>query len=51
MAGAVVGTMAGYSEIPSNWKGAVTTVGGTCLQFAKGLNPYEMAEELLKVSP
>lgn len=51
MAGAVVGTMAGYSEIPSKWKGAVTTVGGTCLQFAKGLNPYEMAEELLKVSP
>lgn len=37
MAGAVVGTMAGYSEIPSNWKGAVSTVGGTCLQFAKAL--------------
>lgn len=50
MAGAVAGAIAGYESIPSNWKGAVTTVGGTCLEFAKGLNPYEMAESLLKVA-
>lgn len=50
MAGAVAGALAGYTSIPDNWKGAVTSVGGTCLQFAKGLNPYAMAEELLKVA-
>jgi len=50
MAGAVAGALAGYSAIPDSWKGAVTTVGGTCLQFAKGLNPYEMAEKLMKVA-
>jgi len=50
MAGAVAGALAGYSAIPENWKGAVTSVGGTCLQFAKGLNPYTMAEELLKAA-
>jgi len=50
MAGAVAGALAGYASIPDNWKGAVTSVGGTCLQFAKGLNPYAMAEELLKVA-
>lgn len=47
MAGAVAGAMAGYSAIPENWKKAVITVGGTCLQFAKGLNPYELAEKLI----
>ena len=45
-----IAAIAGYESIPSNWKGAVTTVGGTCLEFAKGLNPYEMAESLLKVA-
>ena len=47
MAGAVAGAISGYESIPANWKGAVTTVGGTCLEFAKGLNPYEMADSLL----
>ena len=47
MAGAVAGTIAGYSSIPENWKNAVITVGGTCLEFAAGLNPYVLAEELL----
>jgi ADP-ribosylglycohydrolase len=50
MAGAVAGAIAGYESIPANWKGAITSVGGTCLEFAKGLNPYEMAESLLKVA-
>ena len=49
MAGAVAGAIAGYSSIPESWRGAVTSVGGTCLHFAKGLNPYAMAEDLLKV--
>ena len=47
MAGAVAGALAGYPAIPDNWKKAVITVGGTCLQFAKGLNPYSLAEELI----
>ncbi|MFM1968419.1 MAG: hypothetical protein RL590_1276, partial [Actinomycetota bacterium] len=33
--------------IPDNWKQAVISVGGTCLQFAKGLNPYTVAEQLI----
>lgn len=50
MAGAVAGAISGYESIPDNWKQAVTTVGGTCLEFAKGLNPYEIASELLEVA-
>ncbi|MBU3692319.1 MAG: hypothetical protein FGM47_02220 [Candidatus Nanopelagicaceae bacterium] len=49
MAGAVVGAMSGYEAIPDNWKRAVISVGGTCLQFAKGLNPYTVAEQLIGV--
>jgi ADP-ribosylglycohydrolase len=49
MAGAVVGAIAGYEAIPENWKKAVISVGGTCLEFARGLNPYVIAEELLKI--
>lgn len=49
MAGAVAGAISGYEAIPENWKKAVTTVGGTCLQFAKGLNPYAIAEDLVKI--
>ncbi len=47
MAGAVAGAISGYTAIPENWKQAVISVGGTCLQFAKGLNPYSLAEELI----
>lgn len=47
MAGAVAGAISGYSAIPDNWKQAVISVGGTCLQFAEGLNPYTIAEELI----
>jgi len=50
MAGAVAGAISGYEAIPDNWKQAVTTVGGTCLEFAKGLNPYEIASDLLEVA-
>lgn len=50
MAGAVAGAISGYESIPDNWKQAVTTVGGTCLEFAKGLNPYAIASELLEVA-
>lgn len=50
MAGAVAGAISGYESIPDNWKAAVTTVGGTCLEFAKGLNPYEIASQLLEVA-
>ena len=49
MAGAVVGAIAGYTAIPDNWKKAVITVGGTCLQFAEGLNPYSLAEQLIEL--
>ena len=49
MAGAVAGALAGYEAIPDNWKKAVISVGGTCLQFAKGLNPYAIAEELVNI--
>jgi len=49
MAGAVAGAMSGYEAIPENWKKAVITVGGTCLQFAKGLNPYTLAEQLMSL--
>jgi len=47
MAGAVAGAMSGYEAIPDNWKQAVISVGGTCLEFAKGLNPYTVAEQLI----
>lgn len=50
MAGAVAGAISGYEAIPDTWKKAVITVGGTCLQFAKGLNPYALAEQLVDVS-
>lgn len=49
MAGAVAGALAGFEAIPENWKKAVISVGGTCLQFAKGLNPYSIAEELMNL--
>ncbi len=49
MAGAVVGAISGYEAIPENWKKAVISVGGTCLEFARGLNPYAIAEELVKI--
>lgn len=49
MAGAVAGALSGYYEIPDNWKKAVISVGGTCLQFAKGLNPYAIATDLVNV--
>lgn len=49
MAGAVAGAISGYEAIPDNWKKAVITVGGTCLQFAKGLNPYSVAERLMEL--
>ncbi len=49
MAGAVAGALSGYEAIPDNWKKAVISVGGTCLQFAKGLNPYAIANDLVNV--
>lgn len=50
MAGAVAGAISGYEGIPDNWRGAIIAVGGTCLEFAKGLNPFEIAGKLLEVS-
>lgn len=50
MAGAVAGAIAGYEGIPENWRGAIIAVGGTCLEFAAGLNPYDIAGKLLEVS-
>lgn len=49
MAGAVVGAITGYEAIPENWKKAIISVGGTCLEFARGLNPYVIAGELIKI--
>lgn len=47
MAGAVVGAMTGYEAIPENWRNAIQSVKGSCLEFAAGLNPVEVAEQLV----
>ncbi len=49
MAGAIAGAQCGYSEIPNNWKTAIVTVKGTCLEFAAGINPMELADELVAI--
>jgi len=49
MAGAIVGAQCGYSEIPINWRTAIVTVKGTCLEFAAGINPMELADELVSL--
>jgi ADP-ribosylglycohydrolase len=51
MAGAVVGAMAGYESIPQNWRGAIQSVKGSCLEFAAGLNPVDIAERLVELIP
>lgn len=51
MAGAVVGAMSGYESIPHNWRGAIQSVKGSCLEFAAGLNPVEVAEQLVELLP
>jgi ADP-ribosylglycohydrolase len=51
MAGAVVGAMAGYESIPQNWRAAIQSVKGSCLEFAAGLNPVDIAERLVGLIP
>ena len=51
MAGAVVGAMTGYESIPQNWRNAIQSVKGSCLEFAAGLNPVEVAEKLVELIP
>ncbi len=47
MSGAIAGAQNGYSGIPDNWKTAIVTVKGTCLEFAAGINPMELADDLV----
>ena len=47
MAGAVGGALVGYEAIPDSWRRAIVSVKGSCLEFAAGLNPVEIAEQLV----
>jgi ADP-ribosylglycohydrolase len=47
MAGAVGGALVGYEAIPERWRRAIVSVQGSCLEFAAGLNPVEVAERLV----
>ncbi|MBC7462913.1 MAG: ADP-ribosylglycohydrolase family protein [Actinobacteria bacterium] len=47
MAGAVGGALVGYEAIPDSWRRAIVSVKGSCLEFAAGLNPVEVAEQLV----
>ncbi len=51
MAGAVVGAIAGYDAIPENWRNTIQSVKGSCLEFAAGLNPVEVAQQLVELVP
>lgn len=51
MAGAVVGAIAGYDAIPENWRNTIQSVKGSCLEFAAGLNPVEVAQQLVELIP
>jgi ADP-ribosylglycohydrolase len=50
MSGAVAGSISGYSNIPDKWKVAVTSVGGSCLAFTKGMEPLSVADSLVEMS-
>lgn len=50
MAGAVAGAISGYEKIPDKWKVAVTSVGGSCLEFTKGMEPLNVADSLVEMS-
>jgi len=47
MAGAVGGALVGYEAIPDRWRRGIVSVQGSCLEFAAGLNPVEVAEQLV----
>lgn len=49
MAGAVAGALVGYEEIPESWRIAIRAVQGSCLEFAAGLNPVDIATELVQM--
>jgi ADP-ribosylglycohydrolase len=49
MAGAVAGSISGYKNIPDKWKVAVTSVGGSCLAFTKGMEPLSIADSLVEM--
>jgi len=49
MAGAMAGTIAGYEAIPDHWKASVNQVQGSCLAFTKGMNPVQLAEDLINL--
>jgi ADP-ribosylglycohydrolase len=49
MAGAVAGSISGYENIPDKWKVAVTSVGGSCLAFTKGMEPLGVADSLVEM--
>jgi len=49
MAGAVAGSISGYKNIPDKWKVAVTSVGGSCLAFTKGMEPLGVADSLVEM--
>jgi ADP-ribosylglycohydrolase len=49
MAGAMVGTLVGYEQIPDHWKSSVNEVKGTCLAFTRGMNPVQLGEELARL--
>ena len=51
MAGAVAGALVGYGEIPNSWRVAIQSVKGSCLEFAAGLNPVEVADQLVELIP
>jgi ADP-ribosylglycohydrolase len=49
MAGSILGAIVGIGALPEHWVDSVQKVEGTCLAFTKGINPVDMAEELVKL--
>lgn len=47
MAGAIVGGLVGYQNIPTQWRDNLLPVEGTCLSFTKNIDPVSLAEKLV----
>ena len=47
MAGAITGAMVGFESIPEHWRNTMQEVQGSCLAYTRGINPVDLAEELV----
>lgn len=50
MAGAVAGAMGGIDAIPADWLPAVAVAPGVCLKTTKGMDPMDVADQLIELA-